>query len=87
VLFHCAFNLHCACMQNRYSTLGTVCCPNRGSVSADLPRINIFTLRKNLLQVVAATGQVLLHRFYCKQSMIDFDVKVRCCAALFSVCS
>ncbi len=29
-----------------------------------------------MLQVVAATGQVLLHRFYCKQSMTDFDVKV-----------
>lgn len=30
-----------------------------------------------MVQVVAATGQVLLHRFYCKQSMTDFDVKVR----------
>lgn len=29
-----------------------------------------------MLQVVAATGQVLLHRFYCKQSMTDVDVKV-----------
>lgn len=29
------------------------------------------------LQVVAATGQVLLHRLFCKQSMTDFDVKVQ----------
>lgn len=28
-------------------------------------------------QAVAATGQVLLHRFYCKQSMAKFDIKVR----------
>lgn len=27
-------------------------------------------------QAVAATGQVLLHRFYCKRSMKEFDVKV-----------
>ena len=31
---------------------------------------------------MAATGQVLLHRFYCKHSMIDYDVKVRCCLLL-----
>lgn len=28
-------------------------------------------------QVVQATGQVLLHRFYCKRSMKNFNVKVR----------
>lgn len=27
-------------------------------------------------QVVMATGQVLLHRFYCKRSMKTFNVKV-----------
>lgn len=27
-------------------------------------------------QVVMATGQVLLHRFYCKRSMKNFNVKV-----------
>ena len=29
-----------------------------------------------LPQVVMATGQVLFHRFYCKSSMVQFDVKV-----------
>ena len=29
-----------------------------------------------LPQVVMATGQVLFHRFYCKQSMTEYDVKV-----------
>lgn len=28
-------------------------------------------------QVVMATGQVLFHRFFCKQSMVKFSVKVR----------
>ena len=30
-----------------------------------------------LPQVVMATGQVLFHRFYCKVSMTEYDVKVR----------
>lgn len=34
-------------------------------------------------QVVMATGQVLLHRFYCKRSMKSFNVKVR---AVFPCC-
>ena len=29
-----------------------------------------------LPQVVMATGQVLFHRFFCKQSMVKFNVKV-----------
>jgi hypothetical protein len=29
-------------------------------------------------QAVAATGQVLLHRFYCKESLTVYDVKVGC---------
>ncbi len=29
-----------------------------------------------LPQVTMATGQVLLHRFYCKQSLVKRDVKV-----------
>jgi hypothetical protein len=36
-------------------------------------------------QVVMATGQVLLHRFYCKRSMKTFNVKVcglLCCCCL-----
>lgn len=28
-------------------------------------------------QAAMATGQVLLHRFYCKKSMKDFNIKVR----------
>lgn len=68
-------------MHTRCSKLGTVPRLNQGSVSAVLDCIIILTLRKVLLQVVAATGQVLLHRFYCKQSMLDFDVKVRICCA------
>lgn len=28
-------------------------------------------------QAVMATGQVLLHRFYCKESMLKFNIKVR----------
>lgn len=31
-----------------------------------------------LPQAVAATGQVILHRFYCKKSFAKFNVKVRC---------
>lgn len=31
-----------------------------------------------LPQVVAATAQVLVQRFYCKRSLKRFDVKVRC---------
>lgn len=34
-----------------------------------------------LPQAVAATAQVLLHRFYCKRSLRKFDVKVRAAAA------
>jgi len=30
-----------------------------------------------LPQVVMATGQVLFHRFFCKESMAKFDVEVR----------
>lgn len=30
-------------------------------------------------QAAMATGQVLFHRFYCKKSMKDFNVKVRGC--------
>lgn len=37
-------------------------------------------------QAVAATGQALLHRFYCKQSMQDFDVKEVAWAATFLAC-
>lgn len=29
-----------------------------------------------LPQAVMATGQVLLHRFYCKESMLKFNIKV-----------
>lgn len=32
-----------------------------------------------LPQAVMATGQVLLHRFYCKVSLVAHDVKVPCC--------
>jgi hypothetical protein len=32
-------------------------------------------------QAVMATGQVLFHRFYCKRSMKEFNVRVRSCAA------
>lgn len=31
-----------------------------------------------LPQAVMATGQVLLHRFYCKVSLVDHDIKVGC---------
>jgi hypothetical protein len=31
-----------------------------------------------LPQAVAATGQVILHRFYCKKSFAKFNVKVSC---------
>lgn len=31
-------------------------------------------------QAVAATGQVLLHRFYSKHSLVEVDVKVSCMA-------
>lgn len=37
-------------------------------------------------QVVMATGQVLLHRFYCKRSMKTFNVKVGAAAAVTSQC-
>jgi hypothetical protein len=30
-----------------------------------------------LPEVVMATGQVLFHRFFCKESMAKFDVEVR----------
>jgi hypothetical protein len=36
-------------------------------------------------QVVMATGQVLLHRFYCKRSMKSFNVKVGAAAAVSPV--
>ena len=35
----------------------------------------------DLPEVVMATGQVLFHRFYCKESMARFDVEVRRLAA------
>ena len=38
-----------------------------------------------LPQVVAATAQVLVQRFYCKRSLKKFDVKVRTAAA--TLCS
>jgi len=31
-------------------------------------------------QVVMATGQILLQRFYCKRSLRDFSIKVCACA-------
>ena len=34
-----------------------------------------------LPQAVMATGQVLLHRFYCKESLLKFNIKVGCCLA------
>eukprot|EP00887_Chlorella_sp_A99_P002262 scaffold10.g2262.t1 len=39
-----------------------------------------------LPQVVMATAQVLLHRFYCKRSMQKFDVKVAAIAAFWLGC-
>lgn len=39
-------------------------------------RIQRGVLYLRLPQAVAATGQVLLHRFYCKKSLTEFDVKV-----------
>lgn len=35
-----------------------------------------------LPQAVMATGQVLLHRFYCKESLVDHDIKVRSCLCI-----
>ncbi len=39
-------------------------------------RVQRGVLYLRLPQAVAATGQVLLHRFYCKKSLTEFDVKV-----------
>lgn len=36
-----------------------------------------------LPQAVMATGQVLLHRFYCKVSLVAHDVKVSCCLLFY----
>ena len=58
----------------------------RGGVDAETElRLRIFgceSIQRAVLhlkapQAVAATGQVLLHRFYCKRSLKEFDVKVR----------
>lgn len=38
-------------------------------------RVQRAVLLLRLPQAVAATGQVLLHRFYCKESLTAFDVK------------
>ena len=42
-----------------------------------------------LPQAVMATGQVLLHRFYCKVSLVAHDVKVRklCVCLALSLCA
>ena len=37
-------------------------------------------------QAVMATGQVLFHRFYCKRSMKDFNVKARAFGVVFAAC-
>lgn len=34
-----------------------------------------------LPQAVMATGQVLLHRFYCKVSLVEHDIKVLYCVS------
>ena len=39
-----------------------------------------------LPQAVMATGQVLLHRFYCKVSLVDQDIKVGC-SLLLPLCT
>lgn len=37
-------------------------------------------------QVVMATGQILLQRFYCKRSLKDFSIKVRACVRACGLC-
>ena len=58
----------------------------RAGIDADTERrlrafgcelIQLAVLYMRAPQAVAATGQVLLHRFYCKESMLKYDVKVR----------
>ena len=39
--------------------------------------IQLGVLHMRAPQAVAATGQVLLQRFYCKESLMKYDVKVR----------
>lgn len=64
-------------MQPRYSNV--IRCPQQAQLFASAPAEQpCTTSRCCAAQVVAATGQVLLHRFYCKQSMTEYDVKVRC---------
>ena len=68
----------------------------RAGVDADTERrlrafgcelIQLGVLHMKAPQAVAATGQVLLQRFYCKESLLKYDVKARALALLsFCVC-
>ena len=45
--------------------------------------IQLGVLHMRAPQAVAATGQVLLQRFYCKESLTKYDVKAR---GVFAAC-
>lgn len=51
---------------------------------ADIIAESIILLR--LPQVVACTAQILFQRFYCKRSLLEFDVKVTAMAACWLAC-
>ena len=49
-------------------------------------RIQRAVVLLNLPQVVAASAQILLHRFYCKEDLRRWHVRVRACACHLAAC-